>query len=189
MIDPGTGAIVGASVASTVALVVGVGGALVNRRTALDSQRAGERSKALVRVLHIVEMNGQGVQEKIFDLTEARHENEGGRDPVTNEWDDPYAPHRRAARDLSSEELAEAAALLAAYGSPDVDRVHLGWLAALDRIEEAYLRSEARYMEDQVGASPADFQQEVADEKKIRIELGRRIRQVLERGRVRQFYR
>ncbi|HAQ9640210.1 TPA: hypothetical protein IYE67_003149 [Enterococcus faecium] len=62
-------------------------------------------------------------------------------------------------------------------------------MAALDRIEEAYLRSEARYMEDQVGASPADFQQEVADEKKIRIELGRRIRQVLERGRVRQFYR
>lgn len=189
MIDPGTGAVIGASVASTVALVVGVGGALVNRRTALDSQRAGERAKALVRVLHIVEMNGQGIQEKIFNLTEARQENESGRNPLTNELDDPYAPRRRAARELSSEELAEAAALLAAYGSPDVDRVHVGWLASLDRIEEAYLRSEARYVENHVGAVPADFQQEIADEEKIRAELGRRIRQVLEHGRVRHLFR
>lgn len=183
MIDPGTGAVVAAGVA----LVVGVGGAVLSRRTALDAQRAAERSKALVRVLHIVELNGQGIQEKVFNLTEARHESETGRDPVTGELYDPYAPRPRSARAVSSEELAEAAALLAAYGSPEVDRVHAAWVGSLDGIEDAYLRSEARYMEDQINAVPADFADEVADEKKIRAELGRRIRQVLQHGRVRKF--
>lgn len=74
MIDAGVVALVAAGVA----LVVGIGGALLNRRTALDAQRAAERAKALVRVLHIVEPNGQGIQERIFNLTEARQENEGG---------------------------------------------------------------------------------------------------------------
>jgi len=189
MIDPGTGAVIAASVASTVALAVGVSGAVLNRRTALDVQRASERAKALVRVLHIVEMNGQGAQEKVFNVTEARKENEAGRDPVTQEWSDPYAPRRRAARDLSSEELAEAAALLAAYGSPGIDAVHTAWLTSLDHIEQAYLRSESRYGEDGVAAVPADFEAEVEEEKQIRLELGRRIRKVLERGRVRRFYR
>jgi hypothetical protein len=154
----------------------------------LEAQRSADQAKALVRVLHIVELNGQGIQERIFNLTEARREHGSGRDPVTGELDDPYAPHPRAARALVSEELAEAAALLAAYGSPDVDRVHIAWLGSLDRIEKAYLRSEVRYLEDQVGAVPADFATEVADESKIRLELGRRIRQVLQHGRVLRFY-
>lgn len=185
MIDPGAGAVIAAGVA----LVVGAGGAVLNRRTALDAQRAAERSKALVRVLHIVELNGQGIQEKVFNLTEARRENEGGRDPVTGELDDPYAPHPRSARSVVSEELAEAAALLAAYGSPDVDRVHAAWVGSLDLIEDAYLRSETRYVEDQINAVLADFAVEIAEEKKVRAELGRRIRQVLQHGRVRRFYR
>lgn len=189
MIEPGLGAIVGASIASMGALLVGVLGARWNRHTTMDAQRSADRAKALVRVLHIVELNGQGIQERVFNLTVARRENEDGRDPVTGEIDDPYAPHPRSARALVSEELAEAAALLAAYGSPDVDRVHMAWLGSLDRIEEAYVRSEMRYLEEQVSAVPEDFAVEVANEDRIRLELGRRIRQILEHGRVRTFYR
>jgi hypothetical protein len=189
MIEPGLGAIVGSSIASAGALVVGVWGARWNRRTTLDAQRSADRAKALVRVLHIVELNGQGIQEKVFNLTEARRENPSGRDPVTGELDDPYAPHPRSARSVVSEELAEAAALLAAYGSPEIDRAHTAWLDSLDSIEEAYLRSESRYLEDQVSAVPADFAVEIMDEKKIRAELGQRVRQVLQHDRVRRFYR
>ncbi|MGG7453030.1 hypothetical protein ACQ3HE_19200 [Plantibacter auratus] len=189
MIDPGTGAIVGASVASLTALVVGLSGARMNRRTALDAQRGGERAKALVRVLHIVEMNGQGVQDRIFNLTQARQKNDLGRDPVTHEPDDPYAPHQRAARALSAKELAEAAALLAAYGSGDIDPVHKRWITALDRIEDEYVNSEFRYWERQERAVPNDFAAVLQDERNLRAELGSRVRQVLEDGRVRRFRR
>jgi len=172
-----------ALVAAGVALVVGIGGALLNRRTALDAQRAAERAKGLVRVLHIVELNGQGVQERIFNLTEARQENEGGRDPVTGEPDEPYAPHPRAGRQVTSEEISEARALLAAYGSRDIDTAFWAWNGALDLIEQAHLRSEMRYMEDQIGAVPEDFATELHAEQESRYALGNRVGQVLRRGR------
>ena len=124
-----------------------------------------------------------------LNLTQARQKNDLGRDPVTHEPDDPYAPHQRAARALSAKELAEAAALLAAYGSDDIDPVHKRWITALDRIEDEYVNSEFRYWEQQERAVPDDFAAVLQDERHLRAELGSRVRQVLEDGRVRRFRR
>lgn len=179
MIDPGTAAII----AAAVALVVGLGGALLNRRTALDAQRASERSRSLVRVMHIVESNGQAIQDRIFNLTEARSSDGGQRDPVTGEWNDPYAPHPREARYISGVELAEAEALLAAYGSSSLDDAYAQWHAALAGIEDAYLLSEMRYMEDATNALAEHFNTHTAAEQRARRELGRRVRSVLRGGR------
>lgn len=180
MIDPGAAAII----AAAVALLVGLGGALVNRRTALDAQRASERAKSLVRVLHIVESNGQAIQDRIFNLTQARSGDGGQRDRVTGEWNDPYAPHPREARDISGVELAEAEALLAAYGSGPLDAAYSDWQAALAGIEDAYLVSEMRYAEEAISAIPEHFATHTAAEQKARRELGRRVRSVLRRGRL-----
>jgi hypothetical protein len=188
MIDPGTAAIVGPSIASAVALVVGVCGALLNRRTALEAQRTTDRAKALVRVLHIAELTGQAEQDQVFNLTKARKENESGRDPVTDEVDDPYAPRPREVGKRSRTELAEASALVAAYGTPDIDRAWMAWRRSLDGIVEAYIDGEAKYWEDGQPLTPADFAEVAGDEERIRGELASRIRQVLANGRVRRFY-
>lgn len=179
MIDSGTAAVI----AAAAALVVGLGGALLNRRTALDAQRASERARSLVRVLHVVESNGQAIQDRIFNLTQARSSDGGGRDRLTGEWNDPYAPHPKEARNVSGVELAEAEALLAAYGSDSLDVAYADWLSALAGIEDAYLVSEMRYVEDAVSAIPEHFTTHTAAEQRARRELGRRVRSALRGGR------
>ncbi|MFC3297952.1 hypothetical protein [Clavibacter michiganensis] len=126
MIDPGTAAVV----ASLVAVLVGLGGPLLNHRSALTQQRAHERATALARALQIVTVNSQGAAGTIFNLTEARVPGMGALDPVTGAPNDPYGPPRRPARDRSHEELAEAEALIAVYGSPSIVTAHESWAGA-----------------------------------------------------------
>lgn len=181
--------IVGPSIASGVALVVGVGAALLNRRTALDAQRVADRSKALVRVVHIAHLNGQGEQDRIFNLTEARREHGLGRDPVTGTTPDPYAPLPREAHKLSRDELAEGAALVAAYGSREIDRAWRGWERSLEQIAAAELSAEASYFEGGIEISPVPFAATLEEERQVRDELALRIQQVLAHGRVRRIGR
>ncbi|OII28869.1 hypothetical protein BIV03_01055 [Curtobacterium sp. MCBA15_016] len=102
-------------------------------------------------MLHIAEATGQGEQDRIFNLSVARASHESGFDPVTSEPDDPYAPARRKGiHELSREELAESAALVAAYGSPEIDRTWDEWQRTLDAIADAFVDAEAKYWEDQL---------------------------------------
>jgi hypothetical protein len=184
MIEPGLGAVVGSSIASVGALVVGVWGARSNRRTALDAQRSADRAKALVRVLHIAEANGRGEQDRIFNLTVARASHQSGFDPVTSEPDNPYAPARRKnIHELSREELAEGSALVAAYGSPVIDHTWDEWQHSLDSIAQASVDAEAKYWEDQLRVEPADFATAAGAELRARSALAAEVRRVLTRSR------
>ena len=187
VIAPGTGAVIAATLASIVALSVGVIGAMASRRTALDAARVAERARALLRLLHIVELNGRGVQERVFNLTQARRSNDDGRDPVTREWDDAYAPLPRPARPVSSDELAEASALLAAYGTDLIDSAYEAWAKTLERIDEVHLHAEHSYLEEQTPPTPELFTYVIGLEQASRRELGVRVRQLLRRGRVKKF--
>lgn len=188
MIDPGTGVVIASSVTSVVALTVGVGGALIGRRTTFDAQQRAERAKALVRVLHIMEITGKGVQDRIFNSTLARQARDYEPDPITGVYYDPYAPARRLHRDTNPAEIAEAAALMAAYGSIDLDHGYRAWLSSLSGIDAAYLRAEEAYYENAQELLPEHFDAARTHEEEIRDELGRRIRDVLRHGRVRRFW-
>lgn len=184
MIEPGLGAIVGSSIASVGALVVGVWGARSNRRTTMEAQRSADRAKALVRVLHIAEANGGGEQDRIFNLSVARSSHQSGFDPVTSEPDDPYAPARRKkVHELSREELAEGSALVAAYGSPEIDRTWNDWQQSLDTIAEAFVNAEAKYWEDQLQVEPSDFATAAGTELEARSALASEVRRVLTTAR------
>lgn len=184
MIEPGLGAIVGSSIASVGALVIGVWGARSNRRTTLEAQRSADRAKALVRVLHVAEANGRGEQDRIFNLSVARATHQSGFDPVTSEPDDPYAPARRKkVHELSREELAEASALVAAYGSPEIDRMWINWQQSLDGITEAFVNVEAKYWEDQLPVEPADFAAAAGTELEARSALASEVRRLLTESR------
>lgn len=179
MIDPGTAA-VGASL---VAILVGLGGPLLNHRSALTQQRAHESATALARALQIVTVNSQGAADAIFNLTEARVPGMGARDPVTGEPNDPYGPPRRSARDRSHEELAEAEALIAVYGSPGIVAAHERWASALEGVEELIVNADSWYFEGERRATAADFDEASTREREARAQLRELLRSNLRDGR------
>ncbi|PPF22201.1 hypothetical protein [Rathayibacter rathayi] len=70
-------------------------GAYRSRAASLDSlemQYSGERAKALLRVMQLVELSGRAAQDRVFNLTQAGWE---GTDLMTGEEGDPYGPERR----------------------------------------------------------------------------------------------
>lgn len=162
-------------VVAAVALTVGFGAPLLNRQTSLQSQHAANRASALIRVIHLVEVNGQGIQNRIFNLLSARQDEPDIRTGSFN----PYGPKARAVHKLNLEELAEASALLAAYGSNELDRAYSAWTASLEKIEDAHLASEADYFENTQDPSPENFRLQLDNEATTRAELGRRIRETL----------
>ncbi|MCJ1685344.1 hypothetical protein [Rathayibacter sp. VKM Ac-2928] len=156
MIDSGTAALIAASVA----LVVGSAGIIANtwvahrnRLAGLQLQYAGERAKAMVRVLQLLETGLRSADNRIFNLTQARRED----DPYTGAPGDPYAPNRRpdTERDLAAE--AEARALIGAYGDHEMDVAFLVWVQALDEIDEAFDLAEYNYIEQQQSATSGHF--------------------------------
>ncbi|PPG65131.1 hypothetical protein C5C31_14760 [Rathayibacter rathayi] len=84
--------------ASGVALLVGLAGigaslygAYHSRAASLDMQYSGERAKALLRVMQLVELSGRAAQDRVFNLMQAGWE---GTDLMTGEEGDPYGPER-----------------------------------------------------------------------------------------------
>lgn len=175
MLDPS----LASYVVAAVALTVGLGAPLMNRHTSLQTQHAADRARALIRVIHLVEVNGRGVQNRIFNLLSSRQDEPDVRTGHFN----PYGPQARPVHDLDLEELAEASALLAAYGSDELDKAYLAWTASVARIEDAHLEAEYDYFENAKAAAPKKFELQLNDEEKTRAELGGRIRETLKNQR------
>ncbi|WP_316295752.1 hypothetical protein [Clavibacter michiganensis] len=178
MIESSTAALV----AALVALVVGLGGALITRSTALATHRAEERSRALLRVTHIVELHGQRAQDRAFNLVRARQLPDIA-DWAFGESGNPYGPRRKDVRPEHPEELTEAAALLAGYGSVRLDQAHARWLGSLDGIEDAHLRTEQAYFEEREAPDVASFEVPLAEESRARRALQALLRSALANGR------
>lgn len=165
-----------------VALAVGLFSAVLNRRTTFDAVYRQDRAKALLRVLNVVETHSSILRDRVFNLTEARPRTfRFGQSKRT-----PYAPPERPHRDTDLASLAEARALMAAYGTPDIDRALVAWFGAVDRLDLAFLDAEVRWSEAGEESAPEHFAEELADEDKTRAALGTRIRSILSTSRGRR---
>ncbi len=169
--------------AAGVALIAAVAGVWTSvylgargHRRALQAQFAGERTRALLRALHIIETHSQVMRDRIFNLTETRRDWE---DPFTGEQGDPYGPHPRDIEDVARLTLAEAVALLAVFGSPTIEGAYQGWEAAIEKCENAFLQAEFNWHEGQTNSKPQDFAAAREEEKRSLTALENAIRQAL----------
>lgn len=156
MIEPGTAALI----ASCVALLVGVSSITAtlwsthrNRLAALELQYAGERAKALVQVVQLIEACGRAAEDRIFNLTEARRD----EDPITGQPGDPYAPRRRPHTERLWSDEADARALVGAYGDHEMDMALFDWVQSLDAIDRQFDDAEFNYVEGRKAATAGEF--------------------------------
>jgi len=129
---------IAAFVAAGVALLVGLGGVAASffqatrvAKVTLQSQLNASKIDALVTVLRHVELRGMAIQDHIFNLTMAEHTGEG--------WEDYRpGPQNREVSAPQRTDLAEAAALVAAYGDQRVRSAFERWSRAVENWNNKY---------------------------------------------------
>ena len=169
-------------IATGVALTVGTAGVLTSlysvqrsRLTSLELQYAGERSKALVRVVQLMETSGRAATNKAFNMTEARRD----YDDVTGEPGNPYGPERRPNAERNPADEADAGALIAAYGSFETDKAFYVWVTALETVYQEFEVAEIDYFEHQMPPSASKFTIPIMNEISARTNLRKIIRDTI----------
>lgn len=164
MIDPTVVTLTASGVALLVGLS-GVGASLYSsyrsRAASLEMQYSGERAKALLRVMQLVELSGRAAQDRVFNLTQAAWE---GTDPMTGEEGDPYGPERRPFVPRDYEREADVMALIGTYGDETMDAAVVEWMSSLDHIELAVKDAEFAARENGHAVGSAHFRPAAAQE-------------------------
>lgn len=130
-IDQPTATLIAAGIAATVALTVFIWTQVraarserEDRKAEFQLKRTGLKADAFGRVLRIVHLEGQAVQDESFNWTETA--------------EDPAEPlsRPRVVQHLPRSDLAEGRALVSAYGSPTARVAYDNWVTAVDAWRE-----------------------------------------------------
>jgi len=126
-IDQPTATLIGAGIAAAVALTVFIWTQIraarserEDRKAEFQLKRTELKADAFVRVLRIVHLEGQAIQDQSFNWTET------AQDPAES------LSRPRVVQHLPRSDLAEGRALVSAYGSPTARVAYDNWVTAVD---------------------------------------------------------